>query len=86
MVNTELTSRMRRDAAIYEPAPPHTGKRGRPRTKGERLVYSRDVKQYLGGEDPQSWKRNGPERAAALALWLRALTWCWYLDTLAYAA
>ena len=41
----------------------------------------RDVKQDLGGEDPQSWKRTGPERAACLSLWLHALTWCWYLDT-----
>lgn len=32
-----LTSRMRRDAALYEPAPPRTGKRGRPRTRGTRL-------------------------------------------------
>ena len=34
---TRLTSRMRRDAALYEPAPPATGKRGRPRTRGARL-------------------------------------------------
>ncbi len=39
------------------------------------------VKQHLGGEDPQSWKRNGPERAACLSLWLHAMTWCWYLET-----
>lgn len=164
----QLTSRMRRDAALYEPAPPPTGRRGRPRTKGdrlptppqlaaqttrrdwqrapidmrgrtvERLVYVRDVlwyrvnqrdlvrlvvvrdpdgiepddffittditatgadvasryagrwsievtfrdvKQHLGGENPQSWKRQGPERAAALSLWLHSLVWCWYLDT-----
>ena len=164
-----VTSRMRRDAAIFEPAPPHTGKRGRPRTKGARLptpqalaakvgqrdwqraqvdvrgetvverlvsvhdvlwykinnascvrlvivrdpeghepddfffttdlsatgaevvsryagrwsieVTFRDAKQDLGGEDPQCWKRKGPERAAALSLWLHGLIWCWYLDT-----
>jgi len=163
-----VTSRMRRDAALYEPAPPRTGRRGRPRTKGdrlptpaglaaqarrrdwqrvridvrghsvERLVYVRDVlwytvnkhdlvrlvivrdptgnepddfffttdltatgaevasryagrwsievtfrdaKQHLGGEDPQCWKRQGPERAAAISLWLHGLIWCWYLDT-----
>ena len=163
-----LTSRMRRDAALFEPAPPRTGRRGRPRCKGDRLptppqlaagagkhdwqqveidqrgttitrlahvrdvlwykvnkhdlvrlvivrdpdgvenddyffttdlsatgadvatryagrwpieVCFRDVKQDLRGEDPQSWKRRGPERAAALALWLHAATWCWYLDT-----
>jgi hypothetical protein len=34
---TQVTSRMRRDAALYEPAPPRTGKRGRPATKGPRL-------------------------------------------------
>jgi hypothetical protein len=162
-----VTSRMRRNAALYQPAPPPTGRRGRPRTKGdplptppelaarvpgkawrrvkvdvrghtlERLVHVRDVlwygvnkrdlvrlvivrdpdgtcpddflfttdlattgaevasryagrwsievtfratKQDLGGQDPQCWKRQGPERAAALSLWLHALTWCWYLD------
>jgi hypothetical protein len=163
---THLTSRMRRDAALYEAAPPPTGKRGRPRTRGERLpkppeiaaqadprdwhkvtvdvrgwpveklILTRDVfwygvnpkalvrlvivrdpagverddffvttdlaasgvdtasryagrwsievcfryvKQDLGGENPQSWKRKGPERAACLSLWLHAMTWCWYL-------
>ena len=164
---TDVTSRMRRDAALFEAAPPRTGKRGRPRLRGARLptppelaaalrnkdwktvtldvrgtthtrlVYSRDVlwfgvcrtalvrlvivrdpggiepddfffstdltatpaaiasryagrwsievtfrdtKQDLGGENPQSWKRQGPERAACLALWLHGLTWCWYLE------
>jgi hypothetical protein len=42
-------------------------------------VTYRDVKQDLGGQDPQTWKRQGPERAAALSLWLHAVTWCWYL-------
>lgn len=165
---THLTSRMRRDAALFEPAPPRTGRRGRPRTRGDRLptptgladaaaqqdwatvevdvrattttrlvhtrdvlwyrvnktdlvrlvivrdpdgvqpddyffttdltataaevitryatrwaieVCFRDVKQDLGGQNPQSWKRKGPERAAALSLWLHATTWCWYLQT-----
>ncbi len=164
---TQLTSRIRRDAALYEKAPPPTGRRGRPRTKGARLptpvdlaarttrrhwntatvdvrgtsverlvhvrdvlwyavnkrdllrlvivrdpsgvepddffittdltatgadvasryagrssieVCFRDVKQHLGAENPQSWKRQGPERTACLALWLHALVWCWYLN------
>ena len=34
---THLTSRIRRDAALYEKPPPHTGRRGRPRTRGDRL-------------------------------------------------
>lgn len=165
---TQMTCRMRRDAALYEPAPPRTGRRGRPRTKGDRLptpaalsatlpdrswtevdvqvrgatatrlvhtrdvlwyrvnktdlvrlvivrdpdgtepddyffttdldagaadvasryadrwateITFRDVKQHLGGQDPQSWRRQGPARAAALSLWLHATTWAWYLDT-----
>lgn len=39
----------------------------------------RDARQSLAAENPQSWKRQGPERAACLELWLHALTWCWYL-------
>ena len=165
---TTVTSRMRRDAALYEAAPPRTGKRGRPRNKGERLAtpaeiaaglrdasftrgtvewrgqskdlltwsrpvlwYSidkvnlvllvivrdpqgvmhddfffttdlggspadvasryagrwsiecvnREVKQCLGAEDPQCWKRQGPERAASLSLWLYAAIWTWYIPT-----
>jgi hypothetical protein len=34
---TAVVSRMRRDAALYLAAPPKTGQRGRPRTKGKRL-------------------------------------------------
>jgi hypothetical protein len=166
--HTHITSRMRRDAALFQAAPPHTGKRGRPRTKGDRLptppllaeqvgkrswrkltidlrgrpverlvhtrdvlwygvcptalvrlvivrdpagvepddflfatdltatgaetasryagrwsieVTFRDVKQNIGGENPQCWKRKGPERAACLSLWLHARVWCWYIDT-----
>jgi hypothetical protein len=44
-------------------------------------VCFRDVKQHLGGQDPQSWKRQGPGRAAALSLWLHAATWCWCITT-----
>lgn len=163
---TQVCSRMRRDAALYEPAPPRTGRRGRPAKKGARLgtpealaaaatgwitatvdrrgravtalLWSRPVlwysvcpgaqillvvvrdphgverddyffttdlsaappdvaasyagrwsvedtfratKQSLGGEDPQCWKHRGPERVVALALWLHATTWSWYLAT-----
>ncbi|MCA1699945.1 MAG: transposase, partial [Actinobacteria bacterium] len=38
-----LTARLRSNAAIYAPAPPRTGKRGRPRTKGERLGDPREL-------------------------------------------
>ena len=162
----QVTSRMRRDAALFEPAPPPTGRRGRPRTRGDRLptppqlaeqarrrdwqrvtinvrgrpverlalvrdalwhtvnntdlvrlvvvrdptsvdpdefffttdttatgadvasryagrwsieITFRDTKQHLGGEDPQCWKRHGPERAATLSLWLHGTVWSAYI-------
>jgi hypothetical protein len=40
---THLTSRIRRDAAIYAKPPPPTGKRGRPRTRGARLPKPVDL-------------------------------------------
>jgi hypothetical protein len=39
----------------------------------------KNTKQLLGGQQPQSWKRQGPERAAALSLWLYSLVWLNYL-------
>ncbi len=41
----------------------------------------RNVKQHLGGQQPQSWKHKGPERAAGLSLWIYTATWLWYLTT-----
>lgn len=42
-------------------------------------VTYRDVKQLVGGEQPQTWKGCGPERAAHLAFWLHGAVWLWYL-------
>jgi hypothetical protein len=40
----------------------------------------KNTKQFLGGQQPQTWKGKGPERAAALSLWLYSLVWLWYLQ------
>ncbi len=40
---------------------------------------NRNVKQFLGGEDPQCWAGHGPARAAALSMWLYSAVWLWYL-------
>lgn len=37
------TTRLRKDAALYEPAPPPTGKRGRPAKKGKKLPKLADL-------------------------------------------
>ena len=39
----------------------------------------KNTKQFLGAEEPQSWKGSGPERAAAIGLILYSLVWIWYL-------
>jgi hypothetical protein len=39
----------------------------------------RNVKQYLGGQNHQLWKRQGPERAATFAFWLYSVVWLIYL-------
>ncbi|MGH9056300.1 MAG: hypothetical protein ACRDYY_10650 [Acidimicrobiales bacterium] len=42
-------------------------------------VCYRDVKQDVGGQEPQSWKHRGPERAAGLSFWLYGAIWLWYI-------
>ena len=37
------------------------------------------TKQSLGAQQPQTYKCQGPERAAALGLWLYSMVWFWYL-------
>jgi Transposase DDE domain len=43
-----FTTRLASNAVLYAPAPPPTGKRGRPRTKGERLGTAADLAATLG--------------------------------------
>jgi hypothetical protein len=166
LARTTVITRIRRDAALFELPPPRTGRRGRPRTKGnrlptpsalaaqlnnwtaaqisirgkmfERLLCSRTVlwyevaasrpillvivrdpsarqpddffvssdisitpatiaseygdrwaiedtnrnlKQFLGIQNPQSWVKLGPERIVCLAGWLYSAVWHWYLTT-----
>ncbi len=39
----------------------------------------KNTKQLLGGQQPQTYKGKGPERAAGLSLWLYSTVWLWYL-------
>jgi len=39
----------------------------------------KNTKQSLGGQESQTWKDPGPERAAMLSLWLYSVVWYWYL-------
>jgi hypothetical protein len=40
----------------------------------------KNTKQLLGGQQPQTFKGKGPERAACLSLWLYSVVWLWYLS------
>ena len=40
----------------------------------------KNTKQLLGGQQPQTFKGKGPERAAGLSLWLYSVVWLWYLQ------
>ena len=40
----------------------------------------KNTKQLLGGQQPQTFKRNGPQRAAAMSFWLYSTVWLWYLQ------
>ena len=39
----------------------------------------KNTKQILGGQQPQTFKGKGPERAVGLSLWLCSVVWLWYL-------
>ena len=40
----------------------------------------KNTKQFLGGQEPQTFKGKGPRRAAALSLWLYSVVWLCYLQ------
>ena len=44
----------------------------------------RNTKQFMGGQDPQTWKLNGPERAAAFAFIVYSLNWIWFIQAKKY--
>lgn len=45
----------------------------------------KNTKQFVGGQEPQTWKGPGPERAALLSLWLGSMVWLWFLQQPAQA-
>ena len=44
----------------------------------------RNTKQFMGGQDLQTWKINGPERAAAFSFIVYSLTWIWFIQAKKY--
>lgn len=68
-----VTSRLRSNAVLHAPKPPPTGRRGRPRVKGERLGTPGEI---AAGHGPDEWEAVSiPGRGEARVLTVRGL---WY--------
>lgn len=68
-----VTSRLRSNAVLHAPKPPPTGRRGRPRVKGERLGTPGEI---AAGHGPDEWETVSiPGRGEARVLTVRGL---WY--------
>lgn len=63
-----LTSRLRANAVIHAPKPPSTGRRGRPRVKGERLGNPAEIAARAPGSDWQQINVEGRGEAKALVV------------------
>lgn len=72
---TVLTSRMRRDAALYEEVPPRTGKRGRPRKRGARLQTPAKMAEDLGDEAFSAVRVDFRGSPRDLLVWSRPVLW-----------
>jgi hypothetical protein len=72
---TTVTSRMRRDAALFEAAPPPTGKRGRPRTRGARLEAPTQMAAKLTNADFAPATVDWRGRPKNLLVWTKPVLW-----------
>ena len=68
-----VTSRLRRDAAVYELAPPRTGRRGRPRKKGDRLPALAVMAASATGWRSVTYDQRGT--TVTRQVWSRRLLW-----------
>lgn len=70
---TAVVSRMRRDAALYEPAPPRSGKAGRLRKRGARLPTPVELAKAATGfiEVELDWRG----RKLTKLVWSRDVVW-----------
>jgi hypothetical protein len=68
-----ITSRLRRDAAVFELTPPRTGRRGRPRKKGDRLPSLADLAATATGWATVQFDQRGT--TVTRQIWSRKLLW-----------
>ncbi len=75
LARTTLTSRMRRDAALYEAAPPRTRKPGRPRKKGKRLETPVEMAANLKNDKFSAVRVDFRGKERDLLVWSRPVLW-----------
>jgi hypothetical protein len=74
-----IVSRMRRDADLYDLAPKPSKVLECFADRWPIEDTFKNTKQFLGGQQPQTYKGKGPERAAGLSFFLYSIIWLWYL-------
>ena len=72
---TAVITRIRRDAALFDLAPPRTGRRGRPRTKGKRLANPLGLAAALAEADWTTVQVCVRGQMVERMLWSRTLLW-----------
>jgi hypothetical protein len=72
---TAVITRIRRDAALFDLAPPRTGRRGRPRTKGARLATPLGLAATLADADWATVQVCVRGQMVERNLWSRTLLW-----------
>jgi hypothetical protein len=70
-----VTSRMRRDAALYESAPKRTGQRGRPRQRGARLETPEAMSKRLAERDFDPVEYDCRGKMVAALVWSTRVLW-----------
>ncbi len=72
---TTMVSRMRRDAALFGPAPTKTGQRGRPRAKGKRLATPAGFSKRLKRSDFTETDCEYRGKRTTKLLWSKDVLW-----------
>jgi hypothetical protein len=62
------TTRLPRNTVLYHRAPAPTGRRGRPRLKGDRIRYPRPARRHLRAHPPAAWRARHPTARPAIVV------------------
>ncbi len=75
LANATVISRMRRDAALYEPAPSRTGRPGRPRERGARLETPEEMSKRLSDDTFDDIEYDCRGKTVRALVWSTRVLW-----------